>query len=222
MSPGSRTLPLGCGRLVVGRERRALAEEVLLGLVEEDLVRLLAAAGQAVLVHDHLEVLEPHLPGFLRDVVVDALPQLVGERLVLQAGQLSLELLALHHPRHRESSCVECLTPFPSGRLAGCGARLTAEQPGRAGGQGNGWCGPLMGPSSEAASEAAAAMRARAGAAGGGQVNSSASYWPQSSSPGPPEATAASTRSAQPSSVGMRPKLTGPSKLIVTVRETYR
>src|SRR5438128_3372603 len=142
MSPGPRTLPFGGGWLVVGRQRRSLAEEVLLGLVEEDLVRLLAAAGQTVLVHDHLEMLQPHLPGFLRDVVVDALAQLVVEGLVLQAGQLPLELLALHHPRHRETSCAECVTPIAGRPLAALLSRVDPPSSARqAGGQGNGWWG---------------------------------------------------------------------------------
>src|SRR6266851_835202 len=113
MSPGFRTLPLGLRRLVVGRQRRALAEEVLLRLVEKDLVRLLASPGEPVLVHDHLEMLQPHLPRLLRDAVVDPLPQLVGERLVFQAGQLALELDALHHSRHLHL-LPECVSPGPA------------------------------------------------------------------------------------------------------------
>src|SRR5947199_9232373 len=117
MSPDLRTLPLGLGRLVVGRESGALAEEVLLRLVEQDLVRLLAAAGEPVLVHDHLEMLEPHLPRLLRNVVVDALPELVVERAVLEPGKLLLELHALHHPRHVATSTVQLVYHRRRGRM---------------------------------------------------------------------------------------------------------
>src|SRR5439155_8292870 len=91
-----------CGRrLVVRREMRAFAEEEFLGLIEEHLVRLLGAAGEAVLVHDHLEVLQPHLPRVLRDAVVNALAQLVVPRLEIEARQFLPELCALDDPRHR-------------------------------------------------------------------------------------------------------------------------
>src|SRR6266849_573781 len=133
MWPGFRTLPLGLRRLVVGRQRRALAEEVLLRLVEEDLIRLLASPGEAVLVHDHLEMLQPHLPGLLRDAVVDALPELVGERLEFQAGQLALELDALHHPRHLHllRSVYHRAPPggSPSGAGEQAGARMIRSRP---------------------------------------------------------------------------------------------
>src|SRR6185369_937137 len=99
-----RGLPLLTGWLEVGRELGVLAEEELLGLVPEDLVRARVRRRQAVLVHDHLEVLEPELPRVLTDAVVDALVEIVVERLEREPGQLLAELLANHHPSHRAPS----------------------------------------------------------------------------------------------------------------------
>src|SRR2546430_14906771 len=88
-----------------------MREEVLVGLIEGVRFRLLAPAGQGVLVRDHLEMLEPHLPRFLRNVVVDLLAELVVERAVLQPGKLLLKLHALHHPRHVTTSTGRgCIT----------------------------------------------------------------------------------------------------------------
>src|SRR5262249_41692482 len=95
--------PLGGGRLVVGGELRAFAEEELLCLVEQDLVGLLRAARQPVLVHDHLEVLQPHLPRILRNALVDALAELVVPGLELQARKFLPELCTIDHPRHPHS-----------------------------------------------------------------------------------------------------------------------
>src|SRR5512137_933162 len=96
ISPSPRTgLPLARRRHVIRRQLRALAEEELLRLLEEDLVGAGVSRGQPVLVHDHLEVLEPHLPGFLGDGVVDALAEIVRERLEGHPGQLAPELFAV-------------------------------------------------------------------------------------------------------------------------------
>src|SRR5512139_3592787 len=106
MSPGSRTrasaprLALRGRRAVVRRELRALAEEELLGLLVQDLVGARIARREPVLVEDHLEVLEPHLPGLLGDAFVDALAQLVRKRPEGEARQLPAELPAHHHASH--------------------------------------------------------------------------------------------------------------------------
>ena len=92
------------GRYVIRRKLRALAEEELLRLLEEDLVGLRVARGKAVLVQDHLEVLEPHLPGLLGDGVEDALTELVREGLERHARQFLPELLAVDRACHPESS----------------------------------------------------------------------------------------------------------------------
>ena len=67
---------------VAGWKRSAFAEEVIFHLLEQELLRLLRAEVEPVLVHDHLHLLEPHLPGFLGDVLVDALAQ----RMVVERG----------------------------------------------------------------------------------------------------------------------------------------
>src|ERR1039458_5669024 len=63
------------GRDVIRREGRAFAKEVLVHLLDEELLGFLVAEVEAVLVHDHLQAVYPHLPGFLGNVVVDLLPQ---------------------------------------------------------------------------------------------------------------------------------------------------
>src|ERR1051325_2984867 len=102
MSPGSRTTArlLGGRCDVVGRELGALAEEILLGLLVEQPLPLGGGQIQPVLVDDHLRELQPPLPRLHRDVVVDALPELVLERLVRDRGQLLAQLRALDHSRH--------------------------------------------------------------------------------------------------------------------------
>src|SRR5262249_19167327 len=105
MSPRPGNLAsLRGGRTVIGRELGALAEEELLRLVEEDLLPALGREVESVLIHDHLRVLEPELPRFLRDVVVDLLAELVVEGLVDDTRQLLAELGAVDHPAHVSSS----------------------------------------------------------------------------------------------------------------------
>src|SRR5207237_9160125 len=95
------------------RKLRAFAEEELLGLIEEHLVCLLRPARQPILVHDHLEVLEPHLPCVLGDGLVDALPQLIVPGLEVEARELLPELCTLHHPRHANSRVGDLYNPTP-------------------------------------------------------------------------------------------------------------
>src|ERR1019366_2255144 len=79
----------------VGRQLRALAEEVLVHLFEEEFLRLGGAEVKPVLVHDHLHVFDPHLPRFLGDVVEDFLPQRMAlERDFVHALHFLLELHA--------------------------------------------------------------------------------------------------------------------------------
>src|SRR6187431_998388 len=54
---------------VFGGGRRALTEEVLLALRHPDALAVLAGEVEAVLVDQHLGVLEPLAPGLLRDVL---------------------------------------------------------------------------------------------------------------------------------------------------------
>jgi len=72
-----RTLVLRPWRHELRGECRAIAEEVLLHLLEEEFLRFRVAEVQPVLVHEHLHVLEPQLPRLFRDVLVDALSERV-------------------------------------------------------------------------------------------------------------------------------------------------
>src|SRR5262249_43089185 len=86
-------------RHVVGRRLHApAAEQELLALLLEHVVRLLLRQIEPVLVDDSLGVLDPLLPGLRRDRLVDALAQSVVERLVGQPGQGLPQLRALDHP----------------------------------------------------------------------------------------------------------------------------
>src|ERR1043165_829292 len=64
----------------VRRQRGAFAEEVRIHLLDEELLGLGRAQVEAVFVHEHLHVLYPHLPGFLRDILVNFL----AERMALE------------------------------------------------------------------------------------------------------------------------------------------
>src|SRR5258706_14990165 len=102
MSPGDRVL-LGLGRDVIGRELRPLAEEELLALLPQDLLRLGRHQVETVFIDQHLRVLEPQLPRLLRDVLEDALPERVVERLPLDAFGLAAELDAFDGAGHPDS-----------------------------------------------------------------------------------------------------------------------
>src|SRR3954470_23043356 len=82
---------------VVRRELRAFAEEELLHVMHDDLLRLLVRWVEAVFVDDHLGVLAPQPPRFLRDGLVDAVAQLAIERRLVEPGQLLAQLDAFHH-----------------------------------------------------------------------------------------------------------------------------
>src|SRR5918911_3009690 len=82
------------------------AEEVALGLLHEVFARARVGEIQPVLVHEHGLVLEPLRPGFLRDVLPDALAELAGIRGKLEALGLAAEFDALHHPSHRTIICA--------------------------------------------------------------------------------------------------------------------
>jgi len=74
-------------RNVVRRRGQLLgAEQELLALLLEHVVRLLLREVEAVLVDDPLGVLDPLLPRLLRDALEDALAEGVGERLVRDDG----------------------------------------------------------------------------------------------------------------------------------------
>src|SRR6185503_18724066 len=84
-------------RDVVGRQRGSFTEEEVFHLLANQLLAFLLPGHQAVFVEDHLLAFLPELPRLRRDVLVDALPDLAGPRRRVQAGQVLLELDALHH-----------------------------------------------------------------------------------------------------------------------------
>ena len=92
----------------IGRQLRALAEEILVHLFEQEFLRLGGAEIEAVLVHEHFHVLDPHLPRFLGDAVVDLLPQRMAfERDFVQSFHLLLELHAKNFARARPDGVAD-------------------------------------------------------------------------------------------------------------------
>src|SRR5690606_17148184 len=77
------------------RELPVLEAEVDLGLVEHELLPLRGGQVDAVGVDVLDRVADPHVPGLLRDLVVDSLAELVLVRRLGEARQLLAELLAL-------------------------------------------------------------------------------------------------------------------------------
>src|SRR5690606_36666535 len=77
--------------------------EELLHFLGDELARLGVEGGQAVLVHEHGLVVQPRLPGLLRDVLVDPLPELARPRRALEPLGLAAELHAFHHSCHQDS-----------------------------------------------------------------------------------------------------------------------
>ena len=64
-------------------------------LLDEEFLRLGRGQVEAILVHEHLHVLDPHLPGFFRYVFVNLLADRVPvERRLIETGHLALELHA--------------------------------------------------------------------------------------------------------------------------------
>src|SRR6218665_3659043 len=84
-------------RDVAGGDVGPFTEEVALHLLPQVLARLGIRARETVLVHQHLLVLGPGLPGFLRDLLVDLLAQLARVRREIEAFGLLLQLHALDH-----------------------------------------------------------------------------------------------------------------------------
>src|SRR5262245_43346899 len=81
-----------------------IAEEELLHLLAEHLPGVGVRQIQPIVVDDQARLGLPHLPGLLRDVLEDALPQLARDRRLLKARQLAPELYAVYDSRHRTRS----------------------------------------------------------------------------------------------------------------------
>src|SRR5439155_17428526 len=76
---------------------------MILHLLREVVARLLVGEVEPVLVHQHLLVLEPLLPRFLRHVLEDALAELAGIGREIEPLGLAPELDALDYARHVSS-----------------------------------------------------------------------------------------------------------------------
>src|SRR5262249_2381578 len=86
------------------RHSSRIAEEELLHLLAEPLPGVGIGQIQPIVVDDESRLGLPHLPGLLRDVLEDALPQLAREWRLLKARQLAPKLHAVYHSRHRKRS----------------------------------------------------------------------------------------------------------------------
>src|SRR5688572_511605 len=85
-------------RDVARREGGALAEEEVLHLAGDELLRFFLPGHETILVEDHFHAILPQLPRLRRDVVVNALSDLAGPRWGVEAGHLLLEFHALDRP----------------------------------------------------------------------------------------------------------------------------
>src|SRR5207245_7185392 len=78
---------------ITGRMCRTFAKEILFHLAEEELLRLGRSEVQAIFVHDHFHLLDPHLPGVFRDVFIDSLSEGVAvKRNLVESRQLLVQL----------------------------------------------------------------------------------------------------------------------------------
>src|SRR3954447_12540165 len=85
---------------VAGRLVRARAEEMVFHLALEVLAGALVGQVQAVLVDQHRLLLEPLLPGFLADAVVEALAEFAGVGRKVETLGLATELDAVDRAWH--------------------------------------------------------------------------------------------------------------------------
>src|SRR5262245_11875674 len=77
----------------IGRQLGPLTEEIFVHLFDEKLLGLRRAKVEAVFVHEHLHMLDPHLPRLFGDVIVDLLPErMTFERHFVQAFHFLLKL----------------------------------------------------------------------------------------------------------------------------------
>src|SRR5450432_3188819 len=99
----------------IGRQRRALAEEVTVHLLQQKFLRLLGAQVEPVLVHEHLHVLHPHLPGFFGNGLVDLLAQRMAlERSLVEPFHFALELHTKYLPRPWPDGIIDLVEGAPA------------------------------------------------------------------------------------------------------------
>src|SRR6188768_2265786 len=96
---------LGLGSPTFGH-LRALAEEELFHLLHQQLLRLRVGQVQAVVIDHQRGLLRPHIPGLLRDFVVDSLAEPTRKRRRIQAGQLAAQFYTVYHSWHRPTSLL--------------------------------------------------------------------------------------------------------------------
>src|SRR5689334_1979597 len=84
---------------------RVLAEEELFHLLAQNLPGIGVGQIQAIMVDEQARMILPHLPGLLRDVVINTLAKLAGNRWFLQPWQLAAQFDTMYHPRHVAISC---------------------------------------------------------------------------------------------------------------------
>src|ERR1700757_2709465 len=72
------------GRHILLGQRRSLTEKVLVHLLHQKLLRLGRPRLQAILIEQHLLVLQPLHPGLLRDVVIDLVAEIAVEGRLLE------------------------------------------------------------------------------------------------------------------------------------------
>jgi two-component system, NarL family, response regulator LiaR len=93
-------------RLLFGRrdkffgQLRSRAEEILLHLFDQELLRFGLPWLQAIFIEQHLGVLGPHLPGLRAHAFIDLLSQFGVERGFIQAGKFASKLCAFDHTGH--------------------------------------------------------------------------------------------------------------------------
>src|SRR6476660_5080147 len=85
---------------------RALAEEELFHLLHQQLLRLRVGQVEAIVIDHQRGLLRPHVPGLLRDFVVDSLAEPAGKRQRIQPWQLAAQFYTLHHSWHRPTSLL--------------------------------------------------------------------------------------------------------------------
>src|SRR5579864_87892 len=95
-APGSALRRRHVTRSLIG----TFAEEELLGLLHQILARARIGHVQAVFVDQHRLLLEPRLPGFLRNAFVNALAKFAGQRREIEAFGFLAELCALNRTSH--------------------------------------------------------------------------------------------------------------------------
>jgi hypothetical protein len=90
---------------------RALAEKILLHLLNQELLGFRPPGLQAVFIQEHFGVLGPHTPRFSADVVINLLSEWGIKGRFIQARQFPAKLCAFHHSGH----CLVSISDFTTG-----------------------------------------------------------------------------------------------------------